>query len=335
MKSLLLTGVPGWLTTALLDDYVKKSEPGLEGVAALVHPSMLGKAREIQARHPAIRAVNAHDLESMTVDPRVFEGMDSVFHTAAVIHVKKTNDWYRINRDGTLALGRAAKEAGVKRFVFVSTNGAGGKSNGPDHLLQESDEPKPLSHYGRSKLEAERGLMAMHEPGRFEVVVLRPSMFYGPPVPERHINIYKRIMHGRMPMFGDGHYTRSIVHIDNLVQVSRLALTRPEASGQTYYVVDKPVYTTLRICEAMAAGLGVKLRTLPIPAFLSTVAFMGDRVLASAGVYWMELHLSGEANWHVGISCAKAERELGYRPTMELEQGMRDAVEWCRREGKL
>ena len=58
-------------------------------------------------------------------------------------------------------------------------------------------------------------------------------------------------------------------------------------------------------------------------------------MLATAGIYWMELHLAGEANWHLAISCAKAERELGYRPTMNLEEGMRGAVEWCRQQGKL
>jgi nucleoside-diphosphate-sugar epimerase len=138
-----------------------------------------------------------------------------------------------------------------------------------------------------------------------------------------------------MPMVGDGRYRRSITYIGNLVQATRLAMTHPDASGEVFYVADGPVYTTRSITESMAAALGVPLRLLRLPALAGPAAYFADRVLASMGLYWQNVHLAGESHWHVALSCDKIERRIGYRPRIEIEEGMRRAVEWCRQRGKL
>lgn len=334
MSRLLLTGVPGWLTTALLEKPAMLREHGFDAVGALVEPAAGPGLPSLKTRFPQVDRWLTHDL-SGPASPKLLEGFDAVLHTAAIMHVHRTRDWYRINTEGTLRLAEAAKQAGVRRFVFISSNAAGGRSSDAGRLLRETDRPRPLSHYGKSKLLAEEGLLRLHEPKRFEVVNLRPSMFYGPPVPARHIDVYRRILATRMPMIGGGEYARSVTYIGHLVEASILALTCPSASGQTYYIVDDEVYTTRSICEAMAAALGTELRPIALPGLVSTAAFAVDRILASAGLYWQTLHLVGEGNWHVGISCEKARRELGYRPAVTLSEGMRQAVSWCRTEGLL
>src|SRR5262249_37451424 len=105
---------------------------------------------------------------------RGLEGVDVVLHAAGAIHVRRTADWYRVNTAATLALGSAARQVGVRRFVFISSNAAGGASPSSDRLLTEDDPARPLSHYGRSKWLAEQGLLRLHDPPRFEVVILRP-----------------------------------------------------------------------------------------------------------------------------------------------------------------
>jgi nucleoside-diphosphate-sugar epimerase len=197
----------------------------------------------------------------------------------------------------------------------------------------ESDPPRPLSHYGRSKWLAETAVNALAS--RMQTVIVRPCMFYGPPVPERHIEIYRRIQSGRMPLVGHGHYARSVSHIDNLVQGCHLALTHPSAPGGTYYIVDRPIYTTRDIVDAMATALDAPIRWMKIPAIVAPTAFALDRLLAAVGIYWQTLHLVGEADWHVGVSCEKAIRELGYSPTIELAEGMQQAVRWCLETGRL
>jgi nucleoside-diphosphate-sugar epimerase len=160
-------------------------------------------------------------------------------------------------------------------------------------------------------------------------------MFYGPPVPDRHIDVYRRIIAGRMVMIGDGEYRRSITYIDNLVQATRLAMTHPSAAGETFYVVDEPIYSTRSITEAMANALNVPFSVLRLPAVVGPVAYWTDRALASAGIYWQNMHLVGESHWHVALSCEKLKQRLGYAPRVELAEGMRRAVEWCRSNAKL
>jgi nucleoside-diphosphate-sugar epimerase len=329
-RTLAITGVPGWFTQALLDDL--RIAP-LENyrVRALVHPSL--EVSAILARNPELAGVEPYDL--LAGNGSALKAVDVLVHAAAVIHVRRTSEWYRLNTEGTKILAQKAREAGVRRFVFLSSNAAGGRCESPTQVLTEAVPSQPLSHYGRSKLLAEEALMRLHEPGRFEVTILRPSMFYGPPVPDRHVDVYRRILHGRMPMVGNGNYRRSITYIDNLVQAARLAVTHPAASGETFYVVDEPIYTTGSITEAMAAALGARLRFLRLPEWTGPVAYRVDRALASAGIYWQNLHLVGEAHWHVAISCRKLQQRLGYSPAITLKEGMRRSVEWCRREGKI
>jgi nucleoside-diphosphate-sugar epimerase len=322
--------VPGWFTQAFLDDL--RASP-LEDfrVRAMIHPSMERTA--ILARNPELAGVELYDLAAAS--ETALKGVGVLLHAAAVIHVRRTSDWYRLNTEGTKTLAEKAREAGVRRFVFLSSNAAGGRCESPTEVLTEADPPRPLSHYGRSKLLAEEALMRLHEPGRFEVTILRPSMFYGPPVPARHVDVYRRILFGRMPMVGDGNYRRSITYIDNLVQAARLAITHPAAPGETFYVVDEPIYTTASITEAMAEALGTPLRILRLPAWAGPVAYGADRLVASAGIYWQNLHLVGEAHWHVAISCRKLRERLGYTPAITLKEGMARSVQWCRREGLL
>jgi nucleoside-diphosphate-sugar epimerase len=327
-----LTGAPGWLANTLLDAF--GCESGVAEVDALMHPAAW--SRNPLSVHSRIDRSFPYDLADVNADARpALEGVDTLIHSAGVIHVRHTREWYDINTKGTIRLAQAAQDAGVGRFIFISSNASAGRSVSGDHILSETDVPKPLSHYGRSKLLAEQGLAALHEADVFEVVVLRPSMFYGPPVPQRHIEVYRRIRDGRFPIVGSGRYLRSLTYIDHLVQAVMLAGTRSQASGQAYYVADQRVYTTVEICEAIAGALGVPLKRLRLPAAIGPMAYSADCILSSMGLYWQTLHLLGESDWHVGTSCEKLQRELGYSPTVDLQEGMKRAVDWCKQNGRL
>lgn len=327
IRRLLITGVPGWLTTALLESLQEDPPEGLEEVRCLALAPLALAPRPGTTVGLRVFVGGLHDARVLD---EAAQGCDAVLHAAGVLHVRRTRDWYDTNTNGTSNLLRAAAAGGVRRFVLISSNAAAGRS---EHgaLLTEDTPAKPLSHYGRSKLLAEQLVLS----APLEGVVLRPCMFYGPPVPARHVEIYRRILDGRMPMVGHGHYARSVTHIANLVQGCRLALGHPRAAGQVYYIADEPVYTTRAIVEAMADALGCRTRYLRIPGVAAPLSFAADRLLASVGLYWQTLHLVGEADWHVGVSIAKAQRELGYAPRVTLPDGMRQAVEWCRAEGLL
>ena len=282
---------------------------------------------------PVIRVVRGTLGDARAVAAAV-EGCDVILHAAGILHVRRTADWYRVNTEGTRALWAAAlRTGGLRRFVLVSSNAAAGRAERAGQLLREDLPARPLSHYGRSKLLAEE--LLLRERAAAVVVVLRPCMFYGPPVPARHVEVYRRILSGRMPLVGGGAYDRSVTHIENLVAACRLALMHPRAAGEVFYVADRSPCTTRAVVEAMAAALGVEPRYLHLPAAVARLAYALDRLSAAAGLYVQPLHLLGEADWHVGVSVDKAVALLGYDPKVSLRDGMRAAVTWCRAQGML
>ncbi|MBI3273333.1 MAG: NAD-dependent epimerase/dehydratase family protein [Planctomycetes bacterium] len=330
---LLLTGVPGWLTEGLAASLGRDPLPGLAGVRYLVQPGVPFD-REAFARRVGLEAEPvAADLRDADGVRAALRGIDTCIHAAGVIHVRRIREFFEVNTDGTRRLAEAAATSGVGRFVFVSSNAAGGSAHAEDRPLTEEDPARPRSAYGLSKWRAEEALAAVAGP--MERVVLRPCMFYGPPVPERHVDVYRRLLTGRLPLVGSGRYARSVTHIDHLVQACRLAAVHPSAAGRTYYVADREVHTTRGIVEAMARALGVSPRFLPLPAAVGPVAHACDAALTAAGIYWQNLHLVGESTWHVGVSIERARRELGYSPEFDLDHGLRAAVAWCRERDKL
>jgi nucleoside-diphosphate-sugar epimerase len=325
--------VPGWLSDALLLDLARDPLPGLTGVRCLVDRKHTVDTKELQHRYGIdVEVIRGDLVDAASLEPAV-EGVDTIVHGAAIMHVHRISEYYEINTEGTRRLARAAGRNGVGRFVYVSTNAAAGKSDSPQHLSQESEPDRPLSQYGRSKWLGERWLLAAD--GALEPVVLRSCMFYGPPVPSRHVEVYRRIVSGRMPLVGGGRYARSLTYIDNLVAGVRLATYKKAAAGQTYNIADAEPYTTKRVVEAMATALGVVPRYLRLPAFAASVAYEFDWLLSTAGRYQQEVHLVSEATWNVAVSIEKARRELGYAPRVGIDEGMREAVRWCRARGLL
>ena len=327
--NLIVTGAPGWL-----GDSVLEALPAHAQVRCLVHDTIpeAAAASWRKGKIAVAELVRGNLADAGTRAALLSDAAGStLLHSAAVIHPHRTRDWYAINCDATLDLAREARAAGVLRFVFVSSNAAQGAAGSPSDILVESGPCKPLSHYGKSKWMAEQGLMALHEPGRFEVVVARPCMFYGPPIPQRHVDIFRRIQAGRLPMVGDGRYARSLSYIDDLVQGILLCLTHPAAPGNTFYLCDAQPYTTREVCEAMAAALGVPARFFPLPVASAKLAYAVDRLVSATGFYSMNFHLLGEADWNVGCSSERAAEMLGYRTTVDVWEGYRRAVAWCRK----
>lgn len=328
--TLLFTGAPGWLASALLPHLTAEGS-GIREIRLLVHPdSKPPDLSSIGTNAPSVSIVRAR-LEDPASLVEAVHGCSHVFHAAALLHPRRIKDLYRVNSEGTRSLAEAAAKAGVVRFVLVSSNAAAGRSHSADILLDESMPACPESHYGRSKLLAEK---ALFEQTSMRTIALRPCMFYGPPVPKRHIEIYQRICKGFMPIVGGGGHARSVTHIDNLVQASQLALFHPDAKG-VYYIADEQQYTTRKIVQAMADALGAKPRFVYLPAAIAQVAWCMDMMLSSIGLYWQNLHLLGEADWHVGVSSARAQSELGYVPNRSLAEGMQQAIQWYRHHHNL
>jgi nucleoside-diphosphate-sugar epimerase len=260
-----------------------------------------------------------------------------LFHTAGMIHPRRVREFYAINRDGTANLLEAAIRAGVRRAVIVSSNSPCGCNPHPDHLFDEQSPYHPYLNYGRSKMEME--LAVKHLADRIETVIVRAPWFYGPNQPPRQTLFFKMIRDGKAPIVGNGQNLRSMAYVDNLCQGLLLAAQVERAKGQTYWIADRRPYTMNEIVDTVERLLETEFgqkcahKRLRLPGFASSIAYAMDATLQSLGFYHQKIHVLSEMNKTIACSVAKAERELGYHPTVGLEDGMRRSIQWCLDQG--
>lgn len=318
--SLFLTGHPGWFATALLQHFEAHPETAPQRLFLLHEPG------QVSAPPPAGATRVVGDLADVATYRDALASCTHVVHAAGLIHPRfsRIRDYQRVNVAGTRALAQASRTVGGQKWIFLSSNAAGGVGS---PLLRESDGDAPRSPYGKSKKAAEEVLSETLE----DVTVLRPCMFYGPPVPERHLEIFRRIETGWMPLFGEGRQPRSMVHVENLVQAVLLALRQAPAKGlRHYYVADAEPTTYRDYVETLAKLLGTQVRWRKLPTWVPRLAEAADQTASALGFYIQPLHLLGEADWNAGVSIEKARRELGYTPQPLFERGLRDSVAWYR-----
>lgn len=330
-----MTGVPGWLGTPLAEALVRgarfraiSTEPWR--VRAIAQPGV--DPSPVERLGEDIEIVRA-DLRDARAVADICRGADVVFHAAGIIHPRRVQELYDINVAGTQNILASAVAARSKRFVLVSSNSPAGLNETAARLMSEDDPPRPYLNYGLSKLQAEWRVNDMHRAGRIEGVIVRPCWFYGPNQPLRQTRFFKMIKGGHPVIFGRGDNLRSMSYIDNTVQGMLLAAHLEKAAGRTYWITDRRPYSFIEIIETVAKVLGVQVRPRYLPRFGSDVARLVDSLLQMGGFYSQDVHVAGELAASIAVSIDAARRDLGYDPEIELEEGMRRSIAWCRAQG--
>ncbi|MEZ8950368.1 UDP-glucose 4-epimerase family protein [Vibrio sp. 10N.247.311.18] len=210
-------------------------------------------------------------IDSTTDWSDAFDYVDCVVHCAARVHqmnetVQEAKEaYYEVNTLGTLNLARQAVANGVKRFVFISSI----KVNGEQTEAGESFKPNltnvPVDPYGLSKYEAEVGLRKIAEETGLEVVIIRPPLVYGPGVKANFSSMMFLIDKGIPLPFGTVHNQRSLVYLDNLVDLILLCCRHDEAANETFLVSDDFDVSTTQLLKAISSALGKAPRLLPVP----------------------------------------------------------------------
>ena len=332
----LITGYPGWLTTRLLTTLQQPpTDPWQATLAPYRWRALTLPGFSPGDLPPNVESIHPGDIRDPAAATAALRDVDLVLHAAGILHPRRIRDLYAINRDGTAHLARAAVRAGVSRFAFVSTNAAAGFARDAITPMRESDPPRPQSHYGQSKRQGEEALWQILAGTATEGVVIRPTTFYGPHFPERHLRAYQLARGGRPPLIGDGTNTVSMVYLDNLVQGIGLALTAPAAAGQTYFFADEKPYLWRDVFLAMARAQDIDARPRHLPGLIAPLCTALDRSLGALGFYHLMVHVAGEARRHMACSIDKARDELGYEPTVALDEGIQKAVDWARARGWL
>lgn len=215
-------------------------------------------------------------------------GVDSVVHCAARVHVMNDTEtdplasFRKVNVEGTLHLARQAVEAGVRRFVFISSIKVNGEGTQPGKPYTADDCPEPRDPYGVSKMEAEQGLRELASHTAMDVVIIRPVLVYGPGVKANFLNMMRWLDKGIPLPFGAIHNSRSLVAVENLVDLIVTSLVHPQAANQTFLVSDGEDLSTTQLLRRMANALGKSARLLPVPSWMLVCAanVLGKRSLS-------------------------------------------------------
>ena len=189
------------------------------------------------------------------------KGVETVVHAAGVVSALSEAQYHEVNAHGTAALVKAAREAGVRRFVYVSSLAALGPSN--DGTMPQT--PRPISAYGRSKLGGEQAALA--ERDAVDVVVVRPPVVYG----ERDralVPFYRIAKLGFVPVYGRGNQLLTWVHAHDAADAIIAAALSEAPNGAVYSISDGRLHTWRTLVTAYGAAAGRRLRALPTPPLL-------------------------------------------------------------------
>ncbi|HRQ11324.1 MAG TPA: SDR family NAD(P)-dependent oxidoreductase, partial [Trueperaceae bacterium] len=273
------------------------------------------------------------DLLEASALQELFRGADLALHLAAWMGGKGgVREARRVNVDGARQVVAAAAAAGTRRLVHVSSVAVYGPSLQGE--VDESNSTRAVGDpYGDTKLEGEEAAREAGLAAGIELVVLRPTMVYGPWIGSWTLTPLNALKAGVPLAFGDGRFLLDAVYVDDVARAAAMALVAPGAAGQAFNVTGAPT-TWDEFLGAYAAMLGRPLRHLPtwLVRGGARVAGAVTRPLGQARVVpeMTEVMLS-----HATFSGDKAAEKLGYRAQVPLEEGMRATARWLRAEGHL
>lgn len=297
-RGVLVTGASGFIGRSLVTEL---ANAGHRVRAAMRQPA------DVFPRTVEVFAVS--DLTRGLEWRSLLKDVDTVVHLAGIAHASAEvaeAAYDRVNRLATAELAEAARHAGLRRVVFVSSIRA---QSGPtaSQVLTEADPPHPTDAYGRSKLAAEEALRAAGVP----FTILRPVLVYGPGV-KGNLARLLRLARSPWPLpFGGFRNRRSIVARENLIGAIHVALTTPAMQGETYVVADPTPVTLPDIVAALRAGLGRSPRLVPVPPPLIA------SVLNAMGRTEEWERIGGE----LVVDPGKLVR-AGWRPALETRDGL-------------
>lgn len=344
-NTVLVTGASGWLgrrvVRALTKGHPEMGPVGAGGarVRALVLPGE--NASDLAALGAEVFSGNVQDAAAMRTFTSGASG-GTLLHLAGLIHPKlHSADFIKVNVEGTSNVVAAAGENGVARAVVMSSNSPIGVSRNPAEVFDEESPYRPYMGYGRSKFLMEQWLRARMTAGTPpKLTIIRAPWFYGPDQPARQSRFFSMIKAGRFPLMGGGENRRSMAYVDSLAYGILLAASNDAAVGRIYWLADERPYRMKEVVDTVREvlkddfGMPVKDTTVRAPGLISDVARIADWGIQKVGLYHQEIHVLSEMNLTIACTIERAKRELGYRPLVDLREGMRRSVAWCLENGQ-
>jgi len=243
---------------------------------------------------------------------------ECVVHLAARVHVMRdvSDDpmaaFREANVTSTLTLANLASNAGVKRFIFISSVKVNGEQTLPGHPFRATDVPAPQDPYGISKMEAEVGLREIASQTGMEVVIIRPPLVYGPGVKANFASMVRWLQRGLPLPLGAIHNRRSLVALDNVVDLIITSIDHPAAANQTLMVSDGEDVSTTELLQRMGKALGKPARLIPVPQRMLELgaALLGKQAVAQRLFSSLQ------------VDVQPTRQLLGWTPPVSLDEGL-------------
>jgi nucleoside-diphosphate-sugar epimerase len=290
-------------------------------------------AGELKRRGAQVVLGTVTDRDLVT---RVMQGIDVVHHLAAAFRELNVDEqhYHDVNVEGTRNVLTAAARVGVQKVVYCSTCGVHGNIDDPP--AAETAPIRPADYYQQTKYEAEPVVREWNRRG-LRTTILRPAAIYGPGDPERFFMIFKRVARGVFPMFGDGKTLYHPLYIDNLVDAFVAAMPPDVGNGEAYLIADENYVEIEKLVKAVAAALGV---TVSIPHYpLLPLVLAGHICEQACKPFGITPPIfPRRVDWYRqnrAFDIRKAKRDLGYKPGVDLREGLAKTAAWYRTEGYL
>lgn len=263
------------------------------------------------------------------------DGVDQVYHVAGLTRARTTREFLRVNAEGTRHLVQACLEgpSGPRRFIHLSSLAAVGPM--PSAIpITENDPPRPVSPYGRSKLEGEVAVLAAKD--RLHVILLRPPVVYGPR--DRGVLEFARwVARGLLPMPAGWPRSLSLCYVGDLVAALRAAGEAQVPSGEIFHVAGEGAFTWEEVGAALGDALGVRPKAvrLPVPILLAVATLADAWGWLSGRPGYFSRGKVREAAGHWLSDTSKARRQLGVVPRVGFAEGVAVTVKWYQEAGWL
>lgn len=263
------------------------------------------------------------DLENLNSYIESLSSIEVVVHCAARVHVMDDDssnplkEFRTVNTTGTLNLAQQAAEAGVKRFIFISSIKVNGESTVKGRKFTSDDEPSPEDPYAISKAEAEKGLLEIAKETGMEVVIIRPPLVYGAGVKGNFLSLLKL---SKLPIplpFGLINNKRSMVYLDNLVDLIITCIDHPKAANKVFLASDNDDLSLSILLKLIRQAMNRRSLLLPVPSFLFQLI---GKLLGKSAVIDRLLG-------NLQVDSSDASRLLSWTPPYSVEEGVKATVD--------